>query len=148
MFYSLNPFINFHQIFGICLAQEDPKIMRIWATFANTCRCGNTFYNLEHINWWVLYSQNLCIFSKVSGLVCLKIFKFGSNNNLKIFAMATDLVLFILIMLWVPKPTQIWSFTKSYLTFKMMCNFQKPLVLSKYTCWLRFLTASAEFFIS
>ena len=42
MFHSLNPCTDFHQIFRICLPQEDLELVRFWGVSGNNCCHGNT----------------------------------------------------------------------------------------------------------
>ena len=43
VFHSLNPYMDFHQIFKICLPQEDLQLIRFWGVFSGNCCHGSTF---------------------------------------------------------------------------------------------------------
>ena len=42
VFHSLNPCMDFHQIFGVCLPQQGLELIRFWGVSGNNCCHGNT----------------------------------------------------------------------------------------------------------
>ena len=60
MFRRLNPCMDFHQIFRICLPQEDLGLIRFWRVSSNICCHGNTLKISRSLSLWVFHRLNPC----------------------------------------------------------------------------------------
>ena len=49
--HSLNPCMEFHLIFRVCLPQEDIELIRFWGVSSNNCCHGTTFRCRSATSW-------------------------------------------------------------------------------------------------